>query len=183
MRGTPGNDSEMRNDAPGDGGNRSPAGAALPATLRDELRTIFADRSWGYHERADLSALICELSGALGHWVLVVQIDEGGRIVAFYSVLPVTVAAEHRAAMAAFLTRINYGLSLGSFELDFRDGEVRCKIMLPVGDGPLSEELVDRCIRAGGRLCELYLPHVEAVAAGDDPGPSVPVDAGLDRSG
>lgn len=150
-------------------------GTDQPGSLCDEVRSLFADRQWGFHERGDLPALISELSGPLGRWVLLVQVDERGRTIVFYSVLPVSVREQHRPAMAQFLTRVNYGLSLGCFELDYADGEVRTRIALPVGDEPLAGDLVERCIRVSGRLTEVYLPFIEAVAAGDEPGPEVPL--------
>lgn len=36
--------------------------------------------------------------------------------------------------MAEFITRANYGLNYGNFELDFRDGEIRYKTSMYCGD-------------------------------------------------
>jgi hypothetical protein len=150
------------------GADRAAANGAPPAaSLRDDVRAMFAERHWGYHERGDVPALITELSGPLEHWMLLVQVDEQSRLVAFYSVLPVTTPVEHRPAMAELLTRINYGLGLGCFELDFTDGEVRSKIVIPVGEAGLDPDLVERCIRVSGRLSQVYLPDIQAITTCD----------------
>lgn len=47
-----------------------------------------------------------------------------------------------RAKTAEYLTRANYGLRNGNFELDFRDGEIRFKVFCRSGD----IELTDRQI-------------------------------------
>ncbi len=59
--------------------------------------------------------------------------DEDGFTV--YTVFPVKAPEEKRGAVAAFLTRANYGLILGSFELDFDDGEIRFKVTAICGAG------------------------------------------------
>ena len=71
--------------------------------------------------------------------------------------------------MAEFLARVNHGLSLGSFELDFDDGEIRYKTALAVVDRRLDARIVERLIRASGRAMETFLPGIEAVAAGARP--------------
>jgi hypothetical protein len=140
-----------------------------PSSLGAELRAIFAERNWGYHERGDQPALISELSGPLGHWDLLVQVDERARVLVFYSVLPLTVPEEARPAIAEYAARVNHGLSLGSFELDYGDGTMRSKITLPAGDAQLDGDLIERCIRTSGRLTELYIPKIQSVIDGADP--------------
>lgn len=49
--------------------------------------------------------------------------------VTVYFRLPVS-AKECLRAMAEFITRANYGLHMGCFELDFRDGEIRYKMSI-----------------------------------------------------
>ena len=50
----------------------------------------------------------------------------------FYSVLPLNVPCGQASAIAEFITRANYGMALGNFELDFNDGEVRYKTSVDV---------------------------------------------------
>ena len=70
------------------------------------------------------------------------------------------VPERRRRHVAELVTRINHGLTMGCFELDYDDGEVRSKIALPVAGRPLDEELVERCIRVSGRLTETFMPAV-----------------------
>ena len=50
----------------------------------------------------------------------------------FYSVLESFTPPDKLPAMAEFLTRANYGMVIGNFELDFNDGEVRYKSSIDV---------------------------------------------------
>jgi hypothetical protein len=45
----------------------------------------------------------------------------------FFTIYPLSVPTELRVDMAVVLTRINYNLFLGNFEMDFDDGELRLR--------------------------------------------------------
>ncbi|MBQ8619597.1 MAG: YbjN domain-containing protein, partial [Clostridia bacterium] len=47
--------------------------------------------------------------------------------------LPLTADADHRLAMAEYLTRVNWGMRNGNFELNMDDGEIRYKTYVHVG--------------------------------------------------
>ena len=49
---------------------------------------------------------------------------------------------ESRAKAAEYLTRANYGLHNGNFEMDFRDGEIRYKVFCRSGDVALNERQI-----------------------------------------
>ena len=46
------------------------------------------------------------------------------------------------AKASEYLTRVNYGLRNGNFELDFRDGEIRYKVFCRSGDITLSDRQI-----------------------------------------
>jgi hypothetical protein len=144
------------------------SGSALP-TLQDEVGALFARRQWGFSEAADAPVLVSELTGPHGSWLLCVQVVEETGVLLFYSVLPGVVPERRRRHVAELLTRINHGLTMGCFELDYDDGEVRSKIALPVSGRPLDEDLVERCIRVSSRLTETFMHAIGAVARGADP--------------
>jgi len=43
-----------------------------------------------------------------------------------------------------FLTRANYGMMIGNFEMDFTDGEIRYKTSIDVEGDKLSSALIKR---------------------------------------
>ena len=138
-------------------------------SLREEFLAISARQGWIWHEAGDPPVLATEIVRPAGSWLLFIQVVEEPSLLAVYSVLPTPAPPERRPALAEFLTRANYGLSLGNFEMDLADGEIRAKVALAVGDGPLDDALVGRLIRASGRLVEIFLPGIEAVVDGADP--------------
>lgn len=49
--------------------------------------------------------------------------------------LPLTADVDHRLAVAEYLTRVNFNLRNGNFELNMNDGEIRFKTYVHVGAG------------------------------------------------
>ncbi|MCI8650164.1 MAG: YbjN domain-containing protein [Anaerotruncus sp.] len=73
-----------------------------------------------------------------------------------YSVLPVKAPEDKRSAVAEFITRANYGLIHGNFEMDYEDGEIRYKVTTACGDIDLGEEPMDRIINTGFCMLDRY---------------------------
>ena len=74
----------------------------------------------------------------------------------FIRFFPVKAPEEKRGAVAAFLTRANYGLILGSFELDFDDGEIRFKVTAICGEQVLSPAVMERNFDMGFCMFDRY---------------------------
>ena len=56
--------------------------------------------------------------------------------------IPINADEDHRLALAEYLTRVNFNMRIGNFELDMTDGEIRFKEYAFVGDGPVQTELI-----------------------------------------
>lgn len=84
--------------------------------------------------------------------------------VLIYTTLPTTVPENHRVRVAEFLTRANYGLIIGNFELDFEDGEVRYKATYIYDDTfPNTETIFMRNLFVSFNSMDKYLPGVMSV--------------------
>ena len=84
----------------------------------------------------------------------------------FYVVMPVRAPANMRLAVAEFITRANYGLRIGNFELDFDDGEVRYKSSLDFEGVELTNDLIRNTIYPAVQTMDRYLPGVLSVIFG-----------------
>jgi hypothetical protein len=130
-----------------------------------DLKRVFLENRWPFDEVRDEPVLVSDLSGVWGTWKFYAQVVDRHDIVLFYSICPLRVPEELRLEAAHFLTRANYGLASGNFELDFDDGEIRYKTAVHV-DAELSPAAVKRAVRANGIAMETYLPGIGAVIAG-----------------
>ena len=59
-----------------------------------------------------------------------------------YVMSPVKIPEAKRMQACEYITRANYGIIAGNFEMDFRDGEVRFKSSIEFPEGKLSEEMI-----------------------------------------
>ena len=84
--------------------------------------------------------------------------------------LPLNVPEKKRHLAASYISAVNYGLLLGCFELDFRDGEIRYKNTCFCGDTDFDERYIERHILVGLQMCELYGPgQIDVLFRGADP--------------
>lgn len=134
--------------------------------LLEELKRVFTENGWPYSEVRGAPVLLTDLSGPAGRWSFYAQPVEEKNLVLFYSICPERVPEERRVDVSHFLTRANYGLAAGNFELDFDDGEVRYKTVLHVHGDELDGLTLKRLIRANGIAVETYLPGIASVIAG-----------------
>jgi hypothetical protein len=91
----------------------------------------------------------------------------------FYAIAPLKVPSESRDAVAEFITRANYGMRIGNFELDYDDGEVRYKSSLDFEGAELTPELIARAIYPAVGTMDRYAPGLMSVVYGDQ----TPVEA------
>lgn len=105
--------------------------------------------------------------GTNGSWLVVGQAYAAPPAAAVYGVLPARVPVERRPAVAELLTRINYGLILGNFELDLDDGEVRFKASI-AGEAPARQQLIPLVATVHAQV-DRWLPALAAVANGAPP--------------
>jgi hypothetical protein len=147
-------------------GHDDGAEAVGETALLGELKRIFVENDWPFSEVRGAQVLVSDLSGPLGTWKFYAQVVEEQDLILLYSVCPLRVPAERRPEVSQFLTGANYGLAAGNFELDFEDGEIRYKTVLPsYGDG-LDAAVLKRLVRSNGMAMEAYLPGIGAVITG-----------------
>jgi hypothetical protein len=65
--------------------------------------------------------------GVHGEWVCIVRVFPDSERLLVYSILSENVPEDRRTRISELFVRINYGLVIGNFEMDWEDGEVRYK--------------------------------------------------------
>jgi len=125
-------------------------------------------RSLGFKFEVDeeKDLIYMPFSGENGRWAAVLDVKEDRGILIMYSMVSVKIQEKARPAVAEFLTRANYNMILGNFELDFSDGEVRFKTSVKVGDGALAANLIEPVVFANLATMDRYLPGIMAVGFG-----------------
>lgn len=143
------------------------SGGNLAASLHLPMRAVALDvlqeREIEWEETADPEVVRAAVASANGEWSLyVVCREEFGRC-SIYSQAPWSAPEEVRMAMAELLVRINYGIAIGNFEMDFSDGEIRFKTSLDVAGGHLGHAMFEALLDSNLAAMDAYLPAIEAV--------------------
>ena len=140
---------------------------AIDATTEGELLatviSFFKANDWPIALVKDNTALQLNFQGKNGQWACYSSTHETRQEFVFYSLCPVNVPEEKKIAMAEFLTRANYGLPLGNFEMDFDSGEIHYKTGIDVEGDRLSIPLVQQVVYSNVMMMDLYLPGIMAI--------------------
>jgi hypothetical protein len=134
----------------------------------DLLGTFLTDDGW-YPSRVEGKYLYkVGFTGDNGDTRCYAQIRVDQEQFVFYVIAPMKAPEAKRMAMAEFLTRANYGLFIGNFEMDFSDGEIRYKSSLDFEGVELSVPLITHAIYPAVNTMDEYLPGIMKVIASDE---------------
>ena len=128
---------------------------------------FFESDDWHFQPMENAPVLSMEFSGKNGRWVCFAQAREEQHQFIFYSILPVNTPTEQISAVAEFITRVNYGMIIGNFELDYGDGEIRYKTSIDVEGDNLSFPLMKQIVYANVVIMDRYLSGLMRVMYGD----------------
>ena len=131
--------------------------------LYEAMRRFFTEEDWKFAEIENQSALKLGCTGENGEWTCYAQIKENPGRFLFYSVLSARALESKRAAMAEFITRANYGMVLGNFEMDFEDGEIRYKTSAYMEDIAPSRDFFHTLVYTNLLMTDKYLPGIMSV--------------------
>lgn len=140
----------------------NPNGLAAFATLGE-----FLEKDGWYPQRIEGRTIYrAFFSGKNGEFSCYAQIVVPLEQFIFYCVAAVHVPEELRLAVAEYITRANYGLRIGNFELDYSDGEVRYKSSLDFEGVTLTPALIRNTIYPAVTTMDRYLPGLMKVIYG-----------------
>jgi len=135
--------------------------------ILDTAISFFKEDGWSFTQLEDQPILRVGFEGENGQWTCYAQALEEQTQLLVYSICPVKTPEDRRMAVAELLTRANYGLFIGNFELDFDDGEIRYKTSIDVKDDRLSPALVKPLVYANVLMMDYYLPGIMSVIYGN----------------
>lgn len=135
--------------------------------IYNAMVAFFEEDDWNFHSVEGLPVLSMPFTGKHGRWTCYAQAREEQEQFVFYSVCPINVPVECKVAAAEFITRANYGMIIGNFEMDYSDGEIRYKTSIDVEGVGLLPLLVKQMVYANVIIMDRYLPGLMRVIFGD----------------
>jgi len=140
----------------------------------DGLGRFLEEDGWYPQQLDDKYIYRMGFSGQNGQTVCFAQVRVDLEQFLFYVIAPVKAPEDVRPAVAEFITRANYGLRIGNFELDYNDGEVRYKSALDFEGMTLSDELIKHAIYPAAQTMDRYLPGLmEVIYSGKLPADAI----------
>ncbi|MEG3973030.1 MULTISPECIES: YbjN domain-containing protein [unclassified Microcoleus] len=113
------------------------------------------------------------VGGQNGKLTCYAQVIEEQSLFIFYSICPIKAPESQRQALAEFLTKINYDLIIGNFQLDLTSGQIRYKTSIDVSDSTLSTTQIKNLVYTNITMMDSHLPEILSVINNSPP----PLDA------
>ncbi len=120
-------------------------------TMFKKILAYFESQEWKYslpdeiEDESHIAFLGIITNNGKFHCIL--DVKEQDKKIFFFSIYPKNVPKELRSQIAEILLRLNYILFLGTFEMDFSDGELRLKTCFIYDDSDISEEMLTHIIK------------------------------------
>ena len=135
--------------------------------LLDACVKFFQEDDWP-HEVAEGAPLVrSRYAGSNGNVDCWFQVREEQGHIIFYSRCPINAPEGKRAAIAEFITRANYGLYIGNFEMDYSDGEIRYKTSADVEETVIGNTFLKNLTYMNLSIMNRYLPGIMKVIYSD----------------
>jgi hypothetical protein len=135
------------------------------ASLFDTVLEYFDEEGWKYRRLPGREGVELGVAGDHGNYHLVALVD-GDDMLRLLTFVEGKVPEARRRDVMEFITRANYGLLLGNFELDINDGELRYKASIDVEDSRLSRSQFRNLLFGSVAAIDRYFPHLQRVLQG-----------------
>lgn len=140
----------------------------------DSVIAFLQEDEWRYEEIPGEAAIRFGFTGRNARFECFGRVNEDHEIFVFYTVIPLRVPEAQRQPVIELVTRINYGLNVGNFEMDVNDGEIRYKTSIDVEGGELAPRMVETLLSVNISTTDRYFPaFADVMYAGLTPAEAV----------
>ncbi|MDQ2085365.1 YbjN domain-containing protein [Herbivorax sp. ANBcel31] len=133
----------------------------------DVVREIAKENGWAFNEINDLIKI--DVEGKNGTWSSFCKCLEEEKKFIYYSVLSIKVPKDKILRTVEFITRLNYGLKIGNFEIDMDTGEFHFKTAVQLIDNTNSHDIIGNNIIINILTMDEFLPLIMKIIYSDTP--------------
>ena len=136
--------------------------------IYESMITWLRDDEWTFREVAEDDYVVLGVDGQNTHLRCVGTAHEDIEVFNFYAVIPGNVPDSTRPQVAEFITRANFGMRLGAFEMDYEDGELRFLTGVDLEGAPdeALQAAIRQCVVAACATADRYYPGLMSVVYG-----------------
>lgn len=135
--------------------------------LMEQLCQFLKHDEWHYSADEDRGVVLANVRGDNHHYNCMFVTTETPRRLTFYSHIGNEVPEIKRHRMCEYLTRANYGLVLGNFEMDMSDGEIRYRTSIDLSDADLTHKQLMTLVWVNLFTFDRYYPGVLKIMYGN----------------
>ena len=135
--------------------------------LIDIVEEYLIEIGWKFEKDDDEDVIKTGVNANNASFRLIIYSLEEKDLLTVYVAQDNNIPTEKYAVVAEFITRANYGLNLGNFDLDMDDGELGYKVAVDLEGGTLSTDMVGNMVGAGVSTMDQYYPGLMAVLFGN----------------
>jgi hypothetical protein len=142
-----------------------------PGTLFEQVGIWLEANDWSYSENAEKGYYSLQMQCGPGSVRVIINTDEkdGTNFLLIYVIYPERVPEARHQQVTELITRANYRMTLGNFEMDSGDGEIRFRISLDLVGQGITDDSIERIFACALRIGDrLYAPML-GVAFGEIP--------------
>ena len=140
----------------------------VPTALFDSVMTSFAEARWVTY-LAEAPAVMVDLRGEQSMYASRYFVWDERRMIVCCTRCPVLIPKRARRKAMEFITRANFGMMFGAFELNLDDGMILFRTGFNVADGVPTMEMVCGLAWTGVFAFDRYLPRLLEVVYGKRP--------------
>jgi hypothetical protein len=133
------------------------------------IKAFVESSDWDHEVVEEGSTLRFAMKGENGAWMSIALADEELNQCIVMSYLDGEVEERLRPAMAEYITRANYGMRIGNFEMDFEDGDLRFRTSIDIDGETMQPDIFRLLVMHNAEQFDRYLPGIEAVRRGEKP--------------
>ncbi len=135
--------------------------------LYDTLVMFLEEEDLKFNQMPGQTAALMTFNCDNASYICYVRVREEHEQIVFYAIYPLRAPAERRVAVAEFVARVNYGLTIGNMEIDVNDGEVRYKTSADLSVAPFTLPLLRSLMQACLATADRYYPGFTALLYSD----------------
>lgn len=140
------------------------------AEAMEKVLELFRAKEWDFELDEENHLVRSGINGDNGEWKIVISPSDEDEVCLMLSIFPQRCPEHRRVACAELLARINYGMLVGGFEMDFKTGRINFKTSHPFAKGQLDTELLSRVVGFNLNCMDKHLPAIMSVMyAGTSP--------------
>lgn len=134
----------------------------------EDIASVYEEEGLNFHTDEEKQCIYLKMSTKVSPDVQFMVRIVNSRTLLFETRLPMNIPENKREPVSSYLTRANFGLLVGGFQMDFEDGELKYSVAgCHDEDDALSDDVLLRLTYVGFNMFDNYMPGVFAVVYGD----------------